>query len=111
MEHGFDVIINAEDDELAQAEASLAGSGAEVRAVKADLATYEGVERLWAAVTTGGRPLDAAALNAGVGVNGEFARDIPLEDDRRLIAVNVTAVVHLAKRILPGMVERGQGRC
>ena len=110
VEHGFDVIINAEDDELAQAEASLAGSGAEVRAVKADLATYEGVERLWAAVTTGGRPLDAAALNAGVGVNGEFARDIPLEDDRRLIAVNVTAVVHLAKRILPGMIHRGEGR-
>lgn len=54
VEHGFDVILNAEDDELAQAEASLAGSGAEVRAVKADLATAEGVERLWAAVTAGG---------------------------------------------------------
>jgi short-subunit dehydrogenase len=110
VEHGFDVIINAEDDELAAAEASLAGKGAEVRAVKADLSTYDGVERLWAAVEAGGRPLDAAALNAGVGVNGDFTRDIPLEEDLRLIAVNVTAVVHLAKRILPGMVERGQGR-
>jgi uncharacterized protein len=110
VENGYDVIINAEDDELASAEASLAGSGAEVRAVKADLATSEGVERLWAAVAAGGRPLDAAALNAGVGVNGEFAKDIPLEDDLRLIAVNITAVVHLAKRILPGMVDRGQGR-
>jgi uncharacterized protein len=109
-EHGFDVLITAEDDELAQAEASLAGSGVEVRAVKADLATSEGVERLWAAVAAGGRPLDAAALNAGVGVNGEFTRDIPLEDDLRLIAVNVTAVVHLAKRILPGMLDRGEGR-
>src|SRR5215211_3751675 len=108
--NGFDLIITAEDDELAAAEASLAGDGAQVRAVKADLATHEGVERLWAAVTAGGRPLDAAALNAGVGVNGEFARDIPLEDDLRLIAVNVTAVVHLAKRILPGMVDRGEGR-
>jgi short-subunit dehydrogenase len=110
VENGYDVIINAEDDELASAEASLAGGGAEVRAVKADLSTYEGVERLWAAVTAGGRPLDAAALNAGIGVNGEFAKDIPLEDDLRLIAVNVTAVVHLAKRILPGMVDRGEGR-
>jgi uncharacterized protein len=110
MEHGFDVILNAEDDELAQAEASLAGSGAEVRAVRADLSTYDGVERLWAAVASGGRPLDAVALNAGVGVNGEFARDIPVEDDLELIAVNVTAVVHLAKRILPPMVDRGAGR-
>src|SRR5918999_37275 len=32
------------------------------------------------------------------------------DDDLALIAVNVTAVVHLAKRALPGMVERGQGR-
>jgi uncharacterized protein len=88
----------------------MAGGDAEVRAVKADLSTYDGVGRLWAAVASLGRPLDAAALNAGVGVNGEFARDIPLEDDLRLIAVNVTAVVHLAKRILPPMVDRGAGR-
>jgi uncharacterized protein len=101
-EHGFDVIINAEDDELAAAEASLAGGDAEVRAVKADLSTHDGA--------SAGRPLDAAALNAGIGVNGDFTRDIPLEDDLRLIAVNVTAVVHLAKRLLPGMVERGAGR-
>jgi uncharacterized protein len=110
VEHGFDVIINAEDDELAAAEASLAGGEATVRAVKADLSTYDGVERLWTAVVEGGRPLDAAALNAGIGVNGDFTRDIPLEDDLQLIAVNVTAVVHLAKRVLPAMVERGAGR-
>src|SRR5215211_4225819 len=103
-EHGYDLIINAED------EASLAGTGASVRAVKADLSTADGVERLWAAVAEGGRPLDAAALNAGIGVNGDFTRNIPLDDDLRLIAVNVTAVVHLAKRLLPQMVERGQGR-
>jgi uncharacterized protein len=109
-QNGFDVIINAEDDELATAEASLAGEGAEVRAVRADLSTYDGVEQLWSAVASAGRPLDAVALNAGIGVNGDFARDIPLEDDLRLIAVNVTAVVHLAKRVLPAMIERGAGR-
>jgi uncharacterized protein len=110
LEHGFDVIITAEDDELAAAESSLAGRGGAVRAVRADLARPEEVERLWSAVAVGGRPLDAAALNAGIGVNGDFARDVPLEDDLRLIAVNVTAVVHLAKRVLPGMVDRGAGR-
>jgi NAD(P)-dependent dehydrogenase (short-subunit alcohol dehydrogenase family) len=54
VENGFDVVINAEDDEPAAAEASLAGNGAEVRAVKADLSTYDGVERLWAAASGGG---------------------------------------------------------
>jgi short-subunit dehydrogenase len=110
VRNGFDVIVNAEDDELRAAASSLAGDGAEVRAVQADLSTPDGVERLWSAVTAGGRPLDAVALNAGVGVSGDFTRDIPLEDDLRLIAVNVTAVVHLAKRVLPAMVERGAGR-
>jgi uncharacterized protein len=109
-QNGFDLIITAEDDELKAAEASLAGEGAEVRAVRADLSTYDGVEQLWSAVASVGRPLDAVALNAGIGVNGDFARDIPLEDDLRLIAVNVTAVVHLAKRVLSPMIERGAGR-
>ena len=34
----------------------------------------------------------------------------PLEDGLELIAVNVTAIVQLAKRVLPGMVERGAGK-
>ena len=110
VEHGFDVIITAEDDELATAEAALAGNGTEVQAIRANLSTYDGVERLWWAVAGIDRPLDAVALNAGIGVNGDFTRDIPLEDDLELIAVNVTAVVHLAKRVLPAMVERGAGR-
>ncbi len=108
VDNGFDVVITAEDDELAAAQSSLEGSGAQVWAVQADLTTYDGVERVWAAVPDGA--LDAVALNAGVGVNGDFTRDIPLEDDLRLIALNVTSVVHLAKRVLPGMVERGAGR-
>jgi uncharacterized protein len=109
-DNGFDLIITAEDDELAAAETSLAGGEAQVQAIKADLSTYHGVEGLWSAVAAAGRPLDAVALNAGVGVNGDFTRDIPLEDDLQLIAVNVTAVVHLAKRVLPAMVQRGEGR-
>jgi uncharacterized protein len=109
VQNGFDVVINAEDEELAAAASSLRQNGAQVLPVRADLATAEGVEQLWSAVAAEGRPLDAVALNAGVGVNGAFT-DIPLEDDLNLIAVNVTAVVHLAKRVLPAMVGRGAGR-
>jgi NAD(P)-dependent dehydrogenase (short-subunit alcohol dehydrogenase family) len=61
-------------------------------------------------VLSEGRPLDAVALNAGVGVNGELTR-IPLEDDLNLIAVNVTAVVHLAKRALPRWRAGAPGGC
>jgi short-subunit dehydrogenase len=108
-ENGFDVIVNAEDDGLAAAAAELAGTGADVQAVQADLATYDGVEQLYAAVQATGRPLAAAALNAGIGRGGPFVEN-PLADELRLIDLNVTGTVHLAKRVLVDMHARNDGK-
>ena len=105
---GYDLLICAEDDELARAAADLASTGVEVATVQADLATPEGVEALVAATVARGRDLDALVLNAGVGNGGAFL-DIPLADEQRLIALNIGSVVHLAKRLLPAMVARGSG--
>jgi len=69
-EHGFDLLINAEDDRLDGAASQLRATGAEVHVVQADLRTVEGVERLCSAVDAVRRPLAAAALNAGVGRGG-----------------------------------------
>jgi short-subunit dehydrogenase len=108
-EHGYDLLICAEDDELASAAAELSGVGTQVHEVRADLATAEGLNQLVDAVTATGRPIDALALNAGVGNGGAFL-DIPLADEDRLLALNIGSPVHLAKRLLPGMVARGSGR-
>jgi short-subunit dehydrogenase len=108
-ENGFDVLINAEDDRLHAAAEELGGTGAEILVAQADLATPEGVEFLVSAVQAAGRPVDALALNAGVGNGGAFL-DIPWVDEERLIAVNVGSTVHLAKQLLPAMVARGSGR-
>ena len=106
----FDVLIAAEDSELAAAADDLTGPGTNVQAVRADLATPGGAEELVAAITATGRAvLDALALNAGVGNGGAFA-DVPLADEQHLIAVNIGSTVDLAKRIVPGMVRRGAGR-
>jgi short-subunit dehydrogenase len=107
-EHGYDVLICAEDDELHTAAADLAGTGATVEAVQADLATDAGQEQLVAAVRASGRTPDALALNAGVGNGGRFL-DIPLADEQRLIALNVGSTVRLAKELLPAMAARGTG--
>ena len=56
-----------------------------------------------------GRPLAAAALNAGIGIGGAFV-NTALEDELRMIAVNTTSQVHLAKKIVPGMVAARDGR-
>jgi short-subunit dehydrogenase len=110
-EHGYDLLLAAEDDGITQAAADLSRDGQnEVRAVRADLATYEGVEELYRAIRDSGRPVDAIAINAGRGAGGDFVRDTDLRDELNIIDVNVTSTVHLAKRVLPDLVARGAGR-
>ncbi len=108
-EHGFDLVVNAENDGVHAAAVELRATGADVRAVRADLRTAEGVEQLWSAVTDTGRPLGAAALNAGVGKGGAFV-DTELADELAIIDLNVTSTVHLAKRLLKDMIERDDGK-
>lgn len=68
------------------------------------------METLYSQIKALGRPLDAIAINAGVGVGGEFARETDLKDELNLINLNVVSSVHLAKRIVRDMVEQGSGR-
>ncbi|MBF5045455.1 SDR family NAD(P)-dependent oxidoreductase [Aggregicoccus sp. 17bor-14] len=108
---GFDLLLAARGEALTQVAAELAAStGAQVEGVRVDLATHEGVEALWESLEARGRPVEVLALNAGAGVGGDFARETELEQELQLIALNVRSSVHLAKRVLPGMVARGQGR-
>jgi len=110
-EHGFDLMVVAEDDAIDQAAADLRRDGKnEVLPVQADLATYDGVEHLYAAILETGRPVDAVAINAGRGIGGDFTTQTELRDELNVIDVNVTSTVHLAKRVLPDMVSRGAGR-
>jgi short-subunit dehydrogenase len=106
--HDFDVVVAAEDAELDAAAQEVRACGAQVEAVRADLADPEGVEQLVGRLA--GRPVEALAVNAGVGVNGEFAGDTRLEDQLTVVDLNVRSAVHLAKRVVPGMVGRGHGR-
>ena len=106
---GFDLVVNAEDEAIQAAAEQLRMSGASVEAVQADLRSREGVEQLWAAVQRLGRPLDAAALNAGVGLGKAFV-DQDLDDVFALIDLNVRSTVQLAHLVLRDMVRRGSGR-
>jgi short-subunit dehydrogenase len=107
--HDFDLVVTAEDDELAAAAASLRSTGAVVHEVRADLRSSDGVRQLWAEVTGLGRPLDAAALNAGIGRGGAFL-ETDLQDEFDVIDLNVRSTVHLAKLVLRDMAARDEGR-
>jgi short-subunit dehydrogenase len=108
--HGFDLVIAAEDAELVSAAAELQETGARVEAVRVDLAADEGVHELYRRITAVGRPVDAIALNAGIGVNGAFATETDLADELKTIDLNVRSTVHLAKHVVIDMVARGEGR-
>lgn len=108
--NGFDLVINSNSERLENAAAELQSLGVDVIPVIADQATYEGVEQLWRAVEQTGRSLDAAAINAGVGAYGDFARESSLDEELRLIDLNVKGTTHLAKRVLAHMTARGAGK-
>jgi short-subunit dehydrogenase len=108
LEHDFDVIACADEAEIETVPAR-AGKAGNVFAVRADLATYDGVEQLYAAIQSYHRPVDALLLNAGFGLGGEFV-DTDLTDELRMVALNCMHTIHLAKRVLPEMIARKQGR-
>ena len=77
-----------------------------VETVAADLATRSGVSALIDHV--GDRPIEVLINNAGFGSYGPFAEaDLDREADE--VAVDVSAVVILARAFLPGMLARGSG--
>lgn len=109
-QNGYDLLITSDSAKIESAADELRRLGFQVSSVQSDLATYDGVERLWAAIRQSGRLLDAVAINAGIGAYGDFARESDLDEELKLIQLNVVSVVHLAKRVLQDMIKRNGGR-
>ncbi|WP_309069948.1 SDR family NAD(P)-dependent oxidoreductase [Arthrobacter sp.] len=109
LSNGFDALLVAEDAEITTAANSLQDLGGQVYAERIDLSEREGVDRLYSSLTALKRPLEAAALNAGIGAGGPFLEN-RLEDELRLIDLNVVSTVALAKRVATDMVARNHGR-
>jgi uncharacterized protein len=106
-EDGFDLLIAADEPEIERAAASLRTGGANVETVQTDLATSEGVGKLYAAIK--GRPVAALLANAGRGLGHAFL-DQNLPDVRRVIDTNVTGTVELIHKIGNDMRKRNAGR-
>lgn len=108
-QNGFDLLVTATGSHLDDAVPAFERLGAKVETVKTDLTTYEGVETLYSKIKAIGQPVAAIAINAGVGVNGEFIQN-DLKDELNMINLNIVSSVHLAKRVVKDMVDRGHGR-
>src|SRR3954463_1436843 len=109
-ENGYDLLITAEDVEIEAAHRELNQLTASVECAREDLSTEEGVERLYARIKATARPVDAIALNAGIGAGGDFARETDLRKELRLVDLNVRSTVQLCKLVVQDMVARDEGR-
>lgn len=67
-QRGYDIVGVGASDRIQELPTKL--PGVLVTPVAADLATEQGVEQVWQAVEATGRPLDVAALNAGISLGG-----------------------------------------
>ena len=109
-ENGFDLLITAEDEEIAAAHRELNQLTASVECTRLDLSREEEVARLYERIEATARPVDVLCLNAGIGHGGDFARENDLRKVLRLIDLNVRSTVHLCKLVAEDMVARGEGR-
>jgi len=104
---GFDLIVAADEPKIHEAAADLSALGVSVAAVEADLATLEGVEKLYSAIK--GRPVDALLANAGRGLGRAFL-DQDFNDILHVINTNVTGTVYLIHKVVRDMRTRDHGR-
>jgi short-subunit dehydrogenase len=107
--NGFDLMIVAEDEGIFDAARDIEAMGPRVEALQIDLADEEGVDELYERITSYGAPLDAIAINAGVGAGGAFVEN-DIEDEMDIINLNVISTVRLSKLVLRDMAVRNEGR-
>ena len=106
-ENGFDLLVAADEPAINEAAQEFRKLGVEVEAVEADLATLEGVDKLYAAAK--GRPVDALLANAGHGLGHGFL-DQNFEEVRHVVDTNITGTIYLIQKVGREMRARGEGR-
>ncbi len=100
------IAVARREDRLRALQAELAGTTRLVPVV-ADLATVEGVTRTVEALRQQG-PADILINNAGFSTFGDFGRSV-LEDELRVVRLQIDATLELVRAAVPFMRERGGG--
>jgi short-subunit dehydrogenase len=97
-EHGFDLLLAADEPEIAGAAEMLRHRGTEVTAIEADLAGKAGVEKLYALLANAGRGLGRAFL------------DQDPHEWMRVVETNISGTLLLVQRVARDMLRAGSGR-
>jgi short-subunit dehydrogenase len=106
-EEGYDLLIAADEEAVHEAAGRLRAIGVSVDAVKVDLATTDGVDRLYD--TARGRAIDVLMANAGHGLGKGFL-DQDFTEARHVVDTNITGTIYLLQKVGRDMRKRGHGR-
>jgi gluconate 5-dehydrogenase len=107
---GADLILNSRDTEaLGKAAASLADSGARVRAVAFDVTNSESVNDAIEHIETEIGPIDILVNNAGMQHRAPL-EDFPEDRFERIMATNVNSVFLVSQSVAKRMIPRGAGK-
>jgi short-subunit dehydrogenase len=104
---GFDLLVAADEANIQEAAQEIRMLGVTVEAVEADLATIDGVEKLYSAIKR--RPVDALLANAGRGLGHGFL-DQDFNDIMRVVNTNITGTIYLIHKVGRDMRAQGHGR-
>src|SRR4051812_48205717 len=97
-QEGFDLVVAADEPEIMKAAEEFRRLGAQVEAVEADLATLDGVDKLYAAAQRTNRPVEALLANAGRGLGHAFL-DQDIDDVIRVVDTNITGTLYLIQKV------------
>jgi 3-hydroxy acid dehydrogenase/malonic semialdehyde reductase len=83
--------------------------GGQARSLRLDVTDLAAIAALPASLPDGFRDIDVLVNNAGLALGLSPATVAKLEDWDRMVATNITGLIHMTRALLPGMVERNRG--
>jgi len=110
LDSGAAVAIWDRDTALAQKTAKDLGNRGNIIAVSVDVTNYGDVERARDETIKAFGRIDILVNNAGVAGQNIPTWDYPVEEWRRVMAINLDGQFHCCKAIVPGMMAQNYGR-
>jgi uncharacterized protein len=104
---GFNVLLTGRNAEALNEVAAQTGVASEV--ITADLSCVDEVDRLIDAIRAKPHHYEVLVNNAGFGIHGDFAA-ADVEENIKLLNVQLTAALKLTRALLPQMIDRRSGK-
>ncbi len=108
-ERGADVaLLDLDEEGLRRTAEMVEARGRRCLAHLVDVSDWDAMRAVAEDVGEAWGGVDLLVNNAGIGLGGELV-DVPVEEMRRIVDVNLMGEIYGCKLYLPGMIERGEG--